>query len=38
MKANFSTVGKGIMTLFEMTTTEGWIGVMFSTMDVREED
>lgn len=33
MDSNFDNVGESIITLFNVMTTEGWIDVMFSSLD-----
>ena len=36
--SNFDNVGNAMLTLFEMMTTEGWMGVMYNGIDARGVD
>merc|ERR1719502_2151909 len=38
MNRNFDNIGQAILTLFEIATTEGWVGVMHSAMDATAID
>ena len=38
MNQNFDHIGNAMMTLFEISTTEGWVDVMYAAMDATGRD